>query len=62
MNYILYPMLTVGFYKFCKYYYKCILHYHLLVIDMYDNDNNNINSELNTEQTNLCIACNQIIT
>ena len=39
--YIVYPLLGYSFVKFCKQYYKYILYYNLLVLDMYDNYNQN---------------------
>jgi len=71
MNFILYPILTYGFIKFCKQYYKYILHYNLLVIDMYDKDNEYQSMEITKksdkststiDDNDLLIALNQIPT
>ncbi len=40
----IYPALSYIGYLFCKKYYKYILNYNLLVLDMYDNTDNYINT------------------
>ncbi len=67
--YIIYPLLGYGFVKFCKQYYKYILYYNLLVIDMYDNQNDydykpmkTIQKEDKSTNTILLVALNQIPT
>jgi hypothetical protein len=66
---IVYPLLGYIFYKFCKQYYKYILYYNLLVIDMYDNHSQNDYQPMKTTQkedkstnTILLVALNQIPT
>ena len=49
----LYPTMAYVFYLFCKKYYKYILHYNLLVLDMYDNTDKyeSMNKETKNKQT-----------
>jgi hypothetical protein len=67
----IYPTIAYMLFLFCKQYYKYILHYNLLVLDMYDNtyDYEPINKETNNKETqtdaeseyynNVLIAFNQ---
>lgn len=68
----IYPTMAYVFFLFCKKYYKYILHYNLLVLDMYDNtdnyepmnSNNMENKETQTDNyyNNIMYAFNQIPT
>ena len=72
----MYPTMTYLFYLFCKKYYKYMLNYNLLILDMYDNtdDYEQMNKETNNKQTqtdsnyeseyynNVLLAFNQIPT
>ena len=66
----IYPLCSYLFYKFCTTYYKYILHYNLLVIDMYDNtydntyDNNKVDKSTSTDDyhDNILFAFSQIPT
>jgi hypothetical protein len=44
----LYPTMAYFFFLFCKKYYKYILHYNLLVLDMYDNTYDYYNKDKET--------------
>jgi len=72
----IYPTIAYVFYLFCKKYYKYMLNYNLLILDMYDNtdDYEQMNKETNNKQTqtdsnyeseyynNVLLAFNQIPT
>ncbi len=69
----MYPTLAYLTYLFCKKYYKYILHYNLLTLDIYDNtdnniilqdniDNNIISSNKSTQTYNYLLAFNEIPT
>lgn len=66
----IYPTLAYVFYLFCKKYYKYILHYNLLILDMYDNTNSTDSIKQTDKETmteseyynNVLIAFNQIPT
>ena len=55
-----YPIMTCVFYLFCKKYYKYLLNYNLLMVDMYDNTYEYYNKETQTEQ--ILFAFNEIPT
>jgi hypothetical protein len=64
-----YPTIAYLTYLFCKKYYKYILYYNLLVLDIYDNTNNYINtnnmivsSNKSTQTNNTLLAFNEIPT
>jgi hypothetical protein len=62
----IYPTIAYLTYLFCKKYYKYMLHYNLLVLDMYDNTDNYINtilpSDKSTQTDNTLLALNEIPT
>jgi hypothetical protein len=63
----IYPTIAYLTYLFFKKYYKYMLHYNLLVLDMYDNTDNYINniilpSDKSTQTDNTLLALNEIPT